>query len=163
HRRPLAARGIENAQDVKAAQQYPNCRYQTQAGPAYSGTRFASNGRRNFVEGAPMTETDESPNRRTGRRIAVAAVVALLIAVAEVVALLVQSRPSPPTDGDNPAPNVKLRFIVAVHGGYTSELHQDEATLKAKQDSIACVIALAEDYLLGRGDNQRQHTAVETA
>ena len=52
--------------------------------------------------------------------------------------------------------------IIAVHGGYTSELHQDSTTLKAKQDSIAYVVAQAEDYMLGRLDG-KQHTAVETA
>jgi hypothetical protein len=56
---------------------------------------------------------------------------------------------------------VQIKPIIAVHGGYTSELRQDPATLKAKQDSIACVIAQAEDYLLGRVDGT-QHTAVET-
>jgi L-asparaginase len=55
-----------------------------------------------------------------------------------------------------------MKPIIAVHGGYTSELHQDTKTLKAKQDSIAWVIAQAEDYLLGRIDGKR-HTAVETA
>jgi L-asparaginase len=99
-----------------------------------------------------MTETDKSPNRRT----------ALRIAVATVGVLLVEPLLSAPDDKDKTAPKVKIKHVVAVHGGYTSELRQDPTTLKAKQDSIACIIAQAEDYLLGRG-YKKGHTAVETA
>jgi hypothetical protein len=109
-----------------------------------------------------MTETDERPHRRTGPRIAVAAVIVLLIAIAAVGALLVESLPNAQDDKDTTEPKCKMKLIIAVHGGYTSELRQDPATLKAKQDSIAYVIAQAEDYLLGRG-YKKGHTAVETA
>jgi L-asparaginase len=98
-----------------------------------------------------MNDTDESPTRRTVLTIAVAA-----------VALPVESLLRAQDDTDKTAPNVGIKPIVAVHGGYTSELRQDPATLEAKQDSIACVIAEAEDYLLGRVDGQ-PHNAVETA
>jgi L-asparaginase len=111
-----------------------------------------------------MAETDERPHRRTALRIAISAVGALLIAISAVGALLVESLPTVQDDKDKTAPKVKITHVVAVHGGYTSELRQDQVTLKAKQDSIAWVIAQAEDYLLGRGRfNGQQHTAVETA
>jgi isoaspartyl peptidase/L-asparaginase-like protein (Ntn-hydrolase superfamily) len=109
-----------------------------------------------------MTETDESPNRHTAPRIAIAAVGTLLIAIAAVGVLRVESQPSAKDDKDKTAPKGKMKPIIAVHGGYTSELRQDPKTLKAKQGSIAWVIAQAEDYLLGRIDG-KWHTAVETA
>jgi L-asparaginase len=109
-----------------------------------------------------MTETDESPIRRTARRNAFATVGVLLIAIAAVGVFLVGSPHSEQADKDKTAPKGKMQPIIAVHGGYTSELHQDPKTLKAKQDSIAWVIAQAEHYLLGRIDGKR-HTAVETA
>jgi L-asparaginase len=109
-----------------------------------------------------MTETDESPNRRTALRIAIAAVGALLIVSAAVGDLRVESQPSAQDDKDKTAPKGKMKPIIAVHGGYTNELRQDTKTLKAKRDSIACVIAQAEAFLLGRIDGKR-HTAVETA
>jgi hypothetical protein len=109
-----------------------------------------------------MTETDESPNRRTVPRIAIDAVGALLIAIAAVGVLRVASQPSAKDDKDKTALKGKMKPIIAVHGGYTSELRQDDKTLKAKQDSIAWVIAQAEDYLLGRVP-YLPHTAVETA
>ena len=80
-----------------------------------------------------MTETNKSPNRHTTLR----------IAVATVGVLLVESLLSAPDDKDKTAPKGKMKPIIAVHGGYTSELRQDPKTLKAKQDSIACVIAQA--------------------
>jgi hypothetical protein len=92
-----------------------------------------------------MTETDESPNRRTAPRIAIAAATAgaLLIAIAAVGVLLFGSRHS--------TPEGEIKPIVAVHGGYTSELDQDPKTLKDKQDSIAWV-----NRLLGASTEQRQ-------
>lgn len=96
-----------------------------------------------------MTEADESPNRRTVLAIAVTGAGALLDSLLGA-------------QDDKTVPKGKMKPIIAVHGGYTSELDKDPKTLKGKQDSIAWVIARAEEYLLGRVDGQR-HTAVETA
>src|SRR5262245_49441302 len=105
-----------------------------------------------FPGGHAMTETHERTDRRMG----------LAIAVSTAAALPVESPRSAQDGTEKTERKVQIKPIIAVHGGYTSELRQDQATLKAKQDSITWVIAQAEDYLLGRVDGQ-QHTAVETA
>ena len=72
-----------------------------------------------------MTETDESPNRRTALRIAIAAVGALLIVSAAVGDLRVESQPSAQDDKDKTAPKGEM---VSVHGsGVTSAQQRAEA------------------------------------
>lgn len=52
--------------------------------------------------------------------------------------------------------------VIALHGGYTTGLHEDPELVKARQDTLAYIIMHAEDYLLGRADG-KTHTAAETA
>ncbi|HTU25385.1 MAG TPA: isoaspartyl peptidase/L-asparaginase [Pirellulales bacterium] len=53
--------------------------------------------------------------------------------------------------------------MIVVHGGYTHQLPERPEDLQAAQDMLALITAQAEDYLLGRSGDGRQHDAADTA
>jgi L-asparaginase len=112
-------------------------------------------------------EEQKGKNKPTRRAFLAAAASATAASAVMYFAMAYGDRPNDlgkdeerPTQGHA---ETKRAPIIAIHGGFTSDLHEKRELLKAKHDSLALIVAEAEDYLLGRGKYKKRHSAVDTA